>query len=94
MSKERDFAEKFKELRETAGFQDPADLARHVARLGYRKPSYFDIRRYERGDTQPHIGPFAALVDALGLSQREAMMLIRAAEPEKAPWRKPRPSKE
>ena len=94
MSRHPKFAAKLKELREDSGFYTVAELGRQIIRLGYSQPSYFELRRYELGDSEPSASRLAILVDALGLSQREAMLLIRSAQPMRSPLRPERKPRE
>jgi hypothetical protein len=71
------FAEELTSLREKAGFRTVAELSHQVSELGY-PVSYFELRRYEKGEYLPTLAAFAAIVDALGLTQRELMRLVRS----------------
>jgi len=71
------FAEELMELRQGAGFRTVAELSHHIAELGY-PVSYFELRRYELGQYLPTLSAFAAIADALGLTQREIVRLVRS----------------
>jgi|SRR3954447_16303716 hypothetical protein len=83
MSTKPTFADTLQELRKIAGFNSPTELSREIIRLGYEAPSYFELRRYEKGEAEPNITRLAVIADTLGLSQREVMMLVRSAQPER-----------
>jgi hypothetical protein len=89
MQRAETFAEELKRLRIEAGFAGLPELARRLMELGYRKPNYTDLRRYELGTGRPNLDSFSALVDALGLAQNDIMWLVRNAYPR--PYRMPRP---
>jgi hypothetical protein len=71
------FAEELERVRKEAGYRTVAELSHQLAELNY-PVSYFELRRYERGEYLPPLPIFAAIVDALGLTQREIVNLVRA----------------
>jgi hypothetical protein len=74
------FADELISLRTAAGFRTVAEFSHQISELGY-PVSYFELRRYEKGEYLPTLPAFAAIVDALGLTQRELMRLVRSVPP-------------
>jgi hypothetical protein len=77
------FADELIALRKAAGFRTMAEFSHQLSDLGY-PVSYFELRRYEKGEYLPTLPAFAAIVDALGLTQRELMRLVRAVPPNRS----------
>jgi hypothetical protein len=61
------FADELISLRKAAGFRTVAEFSHQISELGY-PVSYFELRRYEKGEYLPTLPAFAAIVDALGYS--------------------------
>jgi hypothetical protein len=74
------FAEELKDLRTEAGFRTAAELSHHMSDLGY-EVSYYELRRYERGEYLPTLLAFSAIADSLGLTQKEIVRLVRSVQP-------------
>jgi transcriptional regulator with XRE-family HTH domain len=79
MKREETFGKQLKAFRALAGVSQD-QLAAEMEMSHHAAPSQRDISLYEADKALPRADKFAALVDALDLTQMEVMTLVRLAE--------------